>query len=139
MLNEGVVSGFPAFDPTAFEDVLDPTELETMLNLQRMLMSACEIEKLPVDIAFWVTGTALVGEANEALENFQDLTKPWKRNTTVDLPAVQGEAIDVLFFLLQWFVLLGMTSDDVLRMYKEKSTVNFERIMKKMRSIQEME
>lgn len=139
MLNKGVVSGFPVFDPTAFEDVLDPTELETMLNLQRMLMSACEIEKLPVDIAFWVTGTALVGEANEALENFQDLTKPWKRNTTVDLPAVQGEAIDVLFFLLQWFVLLGMASDDVLRMYKEKSTVNFERIMKKMRSIQEME
>lgn len=139
MLNEGVVSGFPAFDPTAFEDVLDPTELETMLNLQRMFMGACEIEKLPVDIAFWVTGTALVGEANEALENFQDLTKPWKRNTTVDLPAVQGEAIDVLFFLLQWFVLLGMTSDDILRMYKEKSTVNFERIMKKMRSIQEME
>ncbi len=139
MLDQGVVSGFPAFDPTAFEDVVDPTELETMMNLQRLLMSACEIDKLPPDIAFWVTGTALVGEANEALENFQDLTKPWKRNTNVDLPAVQGEAIDVLFFLLQWFVLLGMTSDDILKMYKEKSIVNFERIMKKMRSIQEME
>jgi dimeric dUTPase (all-alpha-NTP-PPase superfamily) len=139
MLDQGVVSGFPAFDPTAFEDVVDPTELETMLNLQRMLMSACEIDKLPVDIAFWVTGTALVGEANEALENFQDLTKPWKRNTTVNLPAVQEEAIDVLFFLLQWFVLLGMTSDDILKMYKDKSTVNFQRIMEKMRKIQEME
>lgn len=139
MLDQGVVSGFPAFDPTAFEDVVDPTELETMLNLQRMLMSACEIDKLPVDIAFWVTGTALAGEANEALENFQDLTKPWKRNTTVNLPAVQEEAIDVLFFLLQWFVLLGMTSDDILKMYRQKSTVNFQRIMEKMRNIQEME
>jgi len=128
-----LVAGFPQFDPTAFEDTNEPTDLEVIFNLQRLLMSACGIEDLPPDLAFWITSDALVGEANEAAENFRDLTKPWKRNPVADIPALKEEVIDQLFFVVQAAILLGMTSEEFVALYKAKNTKNFQRIMEKLK------
>lgn len=128
-----LVAGFPVFDPVAFEEVGDPTDLQVMFNLQRLLMSACGIDAMPADLAFWITSDALVGEANEAAVNFRDLTKPWKRNAVADLPALKEEVIDQFFFVMQAAILLGMTSDDFVALYKEKNTKNFQRIMEKLK------
>ena len=133
-----LVDGFPKFDPTAFEDVENPNGLQVMWNLQRMLMSACEVEALTPDVAFWVTRQALINEMGEALENFADLTKPWKRNVNIDLDYVKKELVDVWFFLMQNMILVGMTPDELEIMYREKNTLNFKRIMEKMRSTEEM-
>lgn len=133
-----LVNGFEKFDPTAFEDVENPTGLQVMWNLQRMLMSACQVGDLPPDIAFWVTSQALINEMGEALENFADLTKPWKRNTQADMQYIKEELVDVWFFLMQNMIIVGMTPDELEIMYRAKNTENFRRIMEKMRQTEEM-
>ena len=55
----------------------------------------------------------------EALENFKDLSKPWKRNTEADIEHVKGEVIDQLFFVLQSCVALGMDSAEVFERYNQ--------------------
>lgn len=128
-----LVAGFPQFDPVAFEDVDEPTDLQVMFNLQRLLMSACGIEEMPPDLAFWITSDALVGEANEAAVNFRDQTKPWKRNAVADIPALKEEVVDQFFFVMQAAILLGMTTEEFVAIYKAKNTKNFQRIMEKMK------
>ena len=130
-----LVAGFPAFDPTDFEDVDNPNDLQVMFNLQRMLMSACGIEQLPPDIAFWITNDALIAEAQEATHNFVDLTKPWKRNATADLEALREEVVDQWFFVMQSAILLGMNSEEFVALYREKSKKNFQRIMEKSKVV----
>ena len=62
-----LVNGFPNFDPTAFEE--RGAEFSTLMNLQRVLMSACEVENLTPDVSFFVTQLAALDEIMEALEN----------------------------------------------------------------------
>lgn len=136
MLESSLVSGFQKFDPTSFEE--DGDALSVVFNLQRMLMSACEVEILTPDVAFWVTQQALIAEVSEAVENFADLTKPWKRSVSANIQHLKEEVIDELFFVMQSFILLGMTSEEVVEMYKAKNTENFRRIIAKRQSSEEM-
>lgn len=124
-----LVNGFPSFDPTAFEE--RGAEFSTLMNLQRVLMSACEVENLTPDVAFFVTQLAAMDEIMEALENYKNLSKPWKRDPDVNLEEVKGEVIDQLFFVLQSFVLLGMTTEEVIVRYRKKHGENIERIIRK--------
>lgn len=132
-----LVAGFPQFDPTSFEndeEIGSPiSDLQAMFNLQRLLMSACGIENMPADLAFWITNDALIAEAQEATHNFVDQTKPWKCNAVADIPALKEEVVDQFFFVMQAAILLGMTSEEFVALYKEKSTKNFQRIMEKMK------
>jgi len=106
--------------------------IRRLMNLQRMLMHECGVFELPPDIALLVTATALHGETFELVKFFGDLTKPWKRQKEIYLPDVKEEAIDCLFFVLQAFVLLGMDSEEVMRTYEKKHSVNFHRIQAKL-------
>lgn len=124
-----LVNGFEQFDPVAFEE--GEVNLATIFNLQRLLMSACQLENLTPDVAFWVTQNALVDESMEAIENFKDLTKPWKRNTTLDMEHTREEVVDQLFFVVQSAILLGMTAEDFVERYKAKNSKNFQRILEK--------
>lgn len=123
------VNGFPVFDPTNFEIADDA--LAVIFNMQRALMSACEIENLPPDTAFWVTQTAALDEVLESLENFKDLTKPWKRNANLNMDAVQEEVVDQLFFLVQAAIILGMDSKKLFSLYQKKYSKNLQRIIEK--------
>lgn len=107
-------------------------DVEKLINAQRNLMHACGVFDLPPDIALWVTVSALQMEAGELIAFFGDLTKPWKAQKAVHLPAVKEEAIDVLHFLLQVFILLGMDADEVVDTYMRKNRVNFSRIQAKL-------
>lgn len=124
-----LVNGFDNFDPTAFES--DTEKLATILNLQRVLMSACQVEVLNPDVAFLVTELALLDEVMEGVENFKNLSKPWKRNTELDVEATKGEVIDQLFFVIQAAILLGMTAEEIFARYKAKNSENIERIIRK--------
>lgn len=128
-----LINGFQGFDPVDFEDGVD--RLAFLMNKQRILMSACEVENLAPDVAFLVTQLALVDEAMEALENFKDLSKPWKRNTEADIEHVKGEVIDQLFFVLQSCVALGMDSAEVFERYNQKHTENIQRIINKRKGM----
>lgn len=124
-----LINGFPVFDPTDFEAAND--ELAVIFNMQRALMSACEIENLSPDAAFWVTQTAALDEVLESLENFKDLTKPWKRNANLNMDAVQEEVVDQLFFLVQAAIILGMNSKKLFSLYQKKYSKNLQRIIEK--------
>jgi NTP pyrophosphatase (non-canonical NTP hydrolase) len=126
-----VISGFPVFDPTLFEEGED-SPLALVFNKQRTLMSACGIENMAAWQAFYVSIFALMGEAVEAGYNFQDLTKPWKRNQIADIPHLKEEVVDMLFFVVQLAILLGMNSQELLDGYLKKSDKNFERIVEKL-------
>lgn len=128
-----VISGFPVFDPTAFVDKPNLTDLEKIFNSQRLLMSACGIDSMEAWRAFYVTVFALIGEAVEAGHNFQDLTKPWKKNVEVDIEDLKEEVIDQFFFVVQESILLGMTAEEFVESYFKKSIKNFERIVEKLR------
>jgi len=122
---------------SAFESDKDDSQSEEeairkLMNLQRALMHACGVFDLPPDIALLVTATALHGETVELVNFFGDLTKPWKRQKEIHLPAVKEEAIDNLHFLLQIFVLLGMDAQEVVELYVKKNRLNFERIRAKL-------
>ena len=64
-----LVSGFSNFDAVDFD--VDSGRLGTILNMQRVLMSACQVEELEPDVVFLVTELALVDEVMEAVENFK--------------------------------------------------------------------
>lgn len=93
-----LINGFEPVDLGTFEEGRD--YLALIFNLQKTLMSACRIDELSPDIAFWVSQTALQDEVLEALVNFKDFTKPWKRDGVLDKEAVQEEVVDQLFFLV---------------------------------------
>ncbi len=131
---QSIVGGFEKFDPVAFEEA--EVNFATVFNLQRLLMSACQLENLSPDISFWVTQNALVDESMEAIENFKDLTKPWKRNTTLDIEHTREEVVDQLFFVVQSAILLGMTAEDFVERYKVKNSKNFQRILEKSGAIE---
>lgn len=128
-----LINGFQGFDPVDFEDGVD--RLAFLMNKQRILMSACEVENLTPDAAFLVTQLALVDEAMEALQNFKDLSKPWKRNVLADIEYIKSEVIDQLFFVLQSFALLGMDSSEVFERYNQKHIENIQRIINKRKGM----
>ena len=130
---------FNEFEPsTSFGEGAENEDLQKLMNAQRTLMHACGVFNLPPDIALWVTVSALQAEASELIEFFGDLTKPWKAQKAVHLPAVKEEAIDVLHFLLQIFTLLGMDADEIVVSYMKKNAVNFGRIQAKLGEVKDV-
>lgn len=124
---------FDGFEPNElFTSGATAQDFEKLLNAQKALMHACGVFDLPPDIALWVTVSALQMEAGELIAFFGDLTKPWKAQKAVHLPAVKEEAIDILHFLLQVFIMLGMDADEVVATYMRKNSVNFSRIQAKL-------
>lgn len=64
----------------------------------------------------------------QELAEFRD-SIPWKwwKAQELDLQNAKVEAIDLMHFLVSIFQLLGMTPDDVLRVYEKKMEVNLAR------------
>lgn len=110
---------------------LASSEFEEMFDMQRSLMFECRADEIPNDLLLYITLNNIVGEATEAAEFFGDITKPWKKDLRVAADEVQEELIDILHFLLQGFIILGMDADEVTRLYRIKNGVNFRRIREK--------
>lgn len=102
-------------------------KLEEIFRMQRELADIIDSNRYPRGIEYRISVlmTALTHEAVE----LQRLT-PWKW-WQIPKPMNEGhareEAIDILHFLIQTLIELGMTPDDVLKEYKKKHKVNVDR------------
>ena len=73
----------------------------------------------------------MVDEVMEAVENLKNLSKPWKRNSELNLEEAKSEVIDQLFFVAQAAILLGTDASEIYSRYKEKHATDIERIIRK--------
>lgn len=127
-------SGFPTSDWSVLASKpveLMEGDLEEILDLQRSLMLECRADELPDDLLLYITLNNIIGESTEAAAFFGDITKPWKKSLGVSLDEVQEELIDILHFLLQAFIIVGMDASAVMELYRIKNRVNFRRIKAK--------
>src|SRR3712207_9533206 len=92
--------------------------LETIFSIQKELASMMDLSRYPNSIEGRVSAlsTAIVHEAIE----LQRLTswKWWKKPTPFDSEAAKEELIDILPFVVQTSLELGMSPSDVLHEYK---------------------
>lgn len=79
----------------------------------------------PVDARIHALCTAMQHEVTELdrLTNW----KWWKKAKEMDEPAAREELVDILHFLLQAAIELGMTPEQITAHYMAKSNVNLER------------
>lgn len=78
-----------------------------------------------------VAAMGMASESGEVLSEVNVLTRPWaKKPDNEARQALAEEAVDVLFFFTELMILLGLTPDDVLRLYTEKWEKNRERFRK---------
>lgn len=101
------------------------------LALQRKLSNACGVGLLDEHEALVITAMAGAKEFMEAVDFFNDKTKPWKA-PSFDRHHIVEELIDVYHFLLQAWNILEVDEDEVDRVYCEKRNRNFQRIKEKL-------
>lgn len=131
-MEEGMFfDGMPELGITDLNVLEAPSVIQKLLALQSVLMEACGVFELPPDVAYAVTLAAQQSELAESFAWFGDLTKPWKRDLSINLEHQREEAVDKLFFLLQEFNLLGMDAADIVEGYAAKYAKNFLRIIQK--------
>lgn len=126
-------SGFPddwATRPLVNVEAIE-SDLGEILDLQRALMHECRADELANDELLYVTLGNIIGEASEAAEWFGDITKPWKKSLVMPLEEVQMELVDVLHFLMQAFIIVGMDASEILELYRIKNRINFRRVKEK--------
>lgn len=126
-------SGFPddwALRPLVNVEQLDG-ELAEILDLQLGLMHECQANAIPNDELLYITLNNIAGEASEAGEWYGDITKPWKKNLEIPLDEVQMELIDILHFLMQAFIIVGMDAAAITELYRIKNRINYRRVKAK--------
>jgi NTP pyrophosphatase (non-canonical NTP hydrolase) len=107
--------------------------LEAMMNSQTQFMHVLGVPvagEIPGDpIASDAVNEAAIGLSCEAAEVLADLRtrkRPWKTPATRD--HVIEESIDCLFYLMEIWLILGVTPSDVEDVYQAKLTKNYDRI-----------
>ena len=99
--------------------------LENMMWRQRGLMTQLETRSgQPLTIQEAVHG--VVKEAAEILDVLQPGTKPWA--VAAALGEADTEAIDVLMYLLEYFLIRGYAAADIHRMFNNKHDIVQQRL-----------
>ena len=102
-------------------------KLEHIFNSQKELADFIKSPRYPVikEDKISVLSTALIHEAVE----LQRLTnwKWWKKEVAFDEKMAKEELIDILHFVIQISIELGMTPTDILNEYNRKNKINKER------------
>lgn len=75
----------------------------------------------------WVTGLTMAMESEIDEIRREVNWKWWKNSKEVDTKALQGEVIDIWHFLLSLSRVVGLTPDDIHRIYMEKNAENHAR------------
>ena len=99
--------------------------MEKQLEFQEMLYGVrwpLTPKELNKELAFQVQ--CITDEAHELLHTTN--WKPWRKQKP-NLIESKKEAIDIFTFVLNVFNNLGMSADDVYRMYNEKLKINYKR------------
>jgi len=99
--------------------------LENMMWRQRGLMTQLEAKSgQPLTMQEAVHG--VVKEAAEILDVLQPGTKPWAATTA--LSEADTEAIDVMMYLLEYFLIRGYAAADIHRMFNNKHDIVQQRL-----------
>ena len=100
--------------------------LQDMLDCQAEL---CALMLVPPGLTgVQEASIGMVKEAAELIEEVHPGSRAWRR---VDYKAADKEAIDVLLYLLEYFVLRGYDAEEVLQMYYAKAEIVAERQVSK--------
>lgn len=108
--------------------------LSRLLEMQQQLMKVLGVEtKEEAEGALPLSGLleAAIGlsvESAEVLDEMNKATRPWKPRK-VSQEHIVEESIDVLFYLLEIFTLLGMSDTAVLMNYRIKYFYNLARVL----------
>ena len=101
-----------------------PKDMKEILMLQAMLdcqAELCALLEVPPGLkGVQEASIGMVKEAAELIEEVHPGSRAWRR---VDYEAADKEAIDVLLYLLEYFVLRGYDADDMLNAYYEKAEI----------------
>ncbi|MEM1994829.1 MAG: dUTPase [Nitrososphaerales archaeon] len=101
--------------------------LEEIFKLQKEYVSTFSFERYPKSLEARISAlcTAIIHEAVE----LQDLTswKWWKTSKGFEVERAKEELIDILHFLVQAFIEMNLSPNDILNLYRAKNYVNRER------------
>ena len=101
--------------------------LETIFQLQKRLAMVTSSSRYPQSKEARISSLAMA-IVHEAVE-LQNLTnwKWWKRSKAFDEALAKEEIIDILHFVVQASIELGMTPPQILDEYRKKNQINFKR------------
>lgn len=101
-------------------------DAEVLMMLQRMLMESLQVYGEGLDSPdFMNAAIGLSTESAEVLDLLGTKTRPWKQMSGDVLEAeVKKELVDVMFYLLESFLILGISWDGVSKMYGDKMVIN---------------
>lgn len=107
------------------------SELHELMSLQRQLMERMKVGILSANRTVEILDATL-GVTEEAVEIVRELRNhmmPWRIHKVVaSSDHVFAESIDVLFYLLELWILWEKTPEDIIAAYKFKWTTNLKRI-----------
>lgn len=117
------VSTIEAKQPPVISD-----KLTQMYEMQRALDTRI-INERRVDktVDEWVVGLTIAMESEIDEIRREVNWKWWKNPKEIDVPALQGEVIDMFHFLLALAREVGLAPDDIHRLYMEKNAENHDR------------
>ncbi|MFC3779754.1 dUTPase [Bacillus chungangensis] len=103
-------------------------KLETLFALQATLDERI-IDERDIDKTLdeWVAGLTIAMESEIDEIRREVNWKWWKNPKEVDLPALQGEVIDLWHFLLSLSRVVGLTPEKIYTQYTEKNAENHAR------------
>lgn len=117
------------------------TTLESLTNRQEQMMRALGIDATSVDMMHPLLRDAVVCmmiESGEVVSELSNMNKPWKNgDPKIANSRVREELIDVLFYLLEIWILIGMSPEEVDASYSAKWKKNMERIINSDRASEE--
>lgn len=112
-----------------------PDRLEGLLAMQSQFMQLVGIpfllehEEFLTHPVFQAAVDGVVTEAAEVLGAMSVLTKPWKQRSTEETREhVLEELTDVLFMLLECYILTGKSASDIVKLYQHKLVGNLGRL-----------
>jgi dimeric dUTPase (all-alpha-NTP-PPase superfamily) len=100
-------------------------KLTEMFEMQTKLDTRIREERnIQKDISEWVIGTTIAMESEIDEIRREVNWKWWKNPEEIDVPALQGEVIDMWHFLLSLSRDVGLTPEMIHRIYMEKNAEN---------------
>jgi NTP pyrophosphatase (non-canonical NTP hydrolase) len=118
------------------------TTIAELLELQADFMKVLDIDQTSFTHGqnWTYLDAAIKGMASEAGEVLQEtnfVTRPWDKTPFESrVNSICFESIDILFYLLEAFVLLGLDHEDVAEKYRKKMIYNLSRILRKIPNIE---
>lgn len=108
-------------------------QLAQLFSRQKELMEKCGVNfpaDEPTDWEVWEAVSGMVVEGSEALDELRRLGRPWmpKLGKRGIVNRIIEETVDVLFFVLETLILLGVSPERAFNCYMHKHAKNLRRI-----------